>query len=187
MPGLLSGRINVALEMVRVLRLTENDRYASGTIVRRRGRQVVRQRSAKPLSAVRSRPAPPKIQSMKAKAKRPHPLQWILEPLETEPSFFQKHMFGCQAAYLHGRLALLLAAHEEPWNGLLVCTSHEFQASLIRDYPALQPHPVLPKWLYLAQASDGFEETAEQLAQQARRNDPRIGVEPAASKRKRRK
>ena len=63
---------------------------------------------------------------------------------------------------------LVLAAKEEPWNGLLVCTSREFHAALIRDYPALQPHPVLPKWLYLAQACDGFEETAERLAHTGR-------------------
>ncbi|MBZ5645085.1 MAG: hypothetical protein LAO19_20180 [Acidobacteriia bacterium] len=124
---------------------------------------------------------------MKSKAKRPHPLQWILEPVEAEPSFFQKHMFGCQAAYLHGRLVLVLAAQEDPWNGLLVCTSREFHAALIRDYPALQPHPVLPKWLYLERSCDAFEETAEQLAQQVIRNDPRIGVEPSARTRKRRK
>ena len=138
---------------------------------------MVRQRSAKPLSAVRSRPAPPKI--------RHHPLQWIFEPLETEPSFFQKPMFGCQAAYLFGRLVLVLAAKEEPWKGLLVCTSHEFHATLIAEYPKLRPHPILPKWLYLPQASDGFEEAAQELAFQSLRSDPRIGVEPTARKRKR--
>jgi hypothetical protein len=117
---------------------------------------------------------------------RQHPLQWILEPIETEPSFFRKPMFGCQAAYLFGKLVLVLAAKEEPWNGLLVCTSREFHSALIEEYPGLQPHPVLSKWLYLAQASDGFEETARKLALQALKNDPRIGVEPSVRKRKRR-
>ena len=124
---------------------------------------------------------------MKPKIKRPHRLQWILEPLESEPSFLQKHMFGCQAAYLFGKLVLVLAANEEPWNGLLVCTSHEFHPDLISEYPALQPHPVLPKWLYLTQTSDGFEETAQRLALQAMKNDSRIGVEPTAGKRKARR
>jgi hypothetical protein len=117
---------------------------------------------------------------------RQHPLQWILEPIETEPSFFRKPMFGCQAAYLFGKLVLVLAAKEEPWNGLLVCTSREFHSALIEEYPGLQPHPVLSKWLYLAQDSDGFEETARKLALQALKNDPRIGVEPSVRKRKRR-
>jgi len=122
---------------------------------------------------------------MKSKIKHPHPLQWVLEPLEGEPSFFQKHMFGCQAAYLFGRLVLVLAAKEEPWNGVLVCTSREFHSALIGEHPSLQPHSVLPKWLYLAQSTDGFEETAQQLVLQVLSNDPRIGVEPRAGKRKR--
>jgi hypothetical protein len=113
-------------------------------------------------------------------------MQWIFEPLETEPSFFQKPMFGCQAAYLFGKLVLVLAAKEEPWNGLLVCTSREFHSALIEEYPVLRPHPVLSKWLYLAQASDGFEETAVELALQSLKNDPRIGVEPSVRKRKKR-
>ena len=96
-------------------------------------------------------------------------------------------MFGCQAAYLFGRLVLVLADKEEPWNGLLVCTSREFHSALIGEYPSLQPHPVLPKWLYLPQSCDGFEETAPQLVLAALKNDPRIGVEPGAGKHKRRK
>jgi hypothetical protein len=121
---------------------------------------------------------------MKSKIVRQHPLQWILEPAETEPSFLQKPMFGCQAAYLFGRLVLVLAASEEPWNGLLVCTSREFHSALISEYAGLRPHPVLGKWLYLPRASDGFEETAQRLVLQALKNDPRIGVEPTAGKRK---
>ena len=124
---------------------------------------------------------------MKSKVKHEHPLQWLLEPAQAEPSFFQKHMFGCQAAYLYGRLVLVLAAREEPWNGLLVCTSRDFHSGLVADYPGLQPHPVLPKWLYLPQACDGFEETAQEIVRQALQDDPRIGVEPGGSRRKRRK
>jgi hypothetical protein len=95
-------------------------------------------------------------------------------------------MFGCQAAYVFGKLVLVLAAKKEPWNGLLVCTSREFHATLIAEYPELRPHPVLSKWLYLPQATDGFEETATELALQALKDNPRIGVEPSVRKRKRR-
>src|ERR1017187_2595150 len=101
---------------------------------------------------------------MRSKITRQHPFQWLLESVEAEPSFFQKPMFGCQAVYLFGRLVLVLAADKEkPWNGLLVCTSHEFHFVLIGEHPSLRPHPVLGKWLYLAQAHDSFEETAQQL------------------------
>jgi hypothetical protein len=108
-----------------------------------------------------------------------------LEPVEAEPSFFQKPMFGCQAVYLFGRLILVLAAKEEPWNGLLVCTSREFHSTLICEYPGLQPHPILGKWLYLSQTHDGFDETAQELVLQIVKNDPRIGVEPGVSRRRR--
>jgi hypothetical protein len=107
--------------------------------------------------------------------------------MEVEPSFFQKHMFGCQAAYLHGRLVLVLAAKEEPWNGLMVCTFREYHSELVNEYPSLQPHPLLSKWLYLARSCDGFEETAQQLVHQALKNDARIGVEPGSAKLKRAK
>ena len=82
------------------------------------------------------------------------PLRWIFEPIETDPSFFQKPKFGCQAAYLFGRLVLVLAAKEEPWNGVLACTSREFHSALIDEYPSLLPHPVLSEWLYLPQTSE---------------------------------
>jgi hypothetical protein len=124
-------------------------------------------------------------QPMTSKITRRHPLQWLLEPLEGEPSFFQKAMFGCQAVYMHGKLVACLAADEEPWNGLLVCTSREFHPALIGEFPALKPHPVLGKWLYLPQAHESFEGVAQQLVQQILQEDARIGVEPGTRRRKR--
>ena len=93
-------------------------------------------------------------------------------------------MFGCQAVYLFGRLVFVLAAKEEPWNGLLVCTSRDRHSALIGEFPCLRPHSVLGKWLYLAQSDDTFEETSRELVVRAIKNDRRIGVEPRASKRK---
>jgi hypothetical protein len=122
---------------------------------------------------------------MRSNATRQHPLQWVLEPMEAEPSFFQRPMFGTQAAYLFGRLVLVLAGDEEPWNGLLVCTSREFHSALTDDYPSLRPHPVLGKWLYLPRAHDDFDEAAQGLVLRIVKNDPRIGVEPGIGRRKR--
>ena len=59
---------------------------------------------------------------LKTKAQRSHPFQWVVEPLAEEPSYIEKAMFGCRGCYLYGRLVLVLAAREEPWNGLLVPT-----------------------------------------------------------------
>jgi len=118
------------------------------------------------------------------KIKAVHPLQWIADPLEEHPSFSQKKMFGCEALCLHGKQMLVLAAKEEPWNGILVCTSREHHASLTQDHPDLGPHPVLGKWLYISQADGKFEETAMRLARLALKADPRIGVESKPRKRK---
>jgi hypothetical protein len=122
---------------------------------------------------------------MRSKVTHQHPLQWVLDSVEGEPSFFQRPMFGCQAVYLFGRLVLVLAAKEEPWNGLLVCTSREFHSMLVGEYPSLKPHPVLGKWLYLSQTHDNFEETVQELVLRIVKNDPRIGVEPGVRRRKR--
>ena len=43
---------------------------------------------------------------LKSNVPHKHVLQWVVEPVETEPSFLQKHMFGCRGIYLFGRLVL---------------------------------------------------------------------------------
>lgn len=107
-----------------------------------------------------------------------HPYAWLWEPLEQEPTFVLRAMFGTKAAYLGGRLVLCFSARKEPWRGILVCTDREHHSSLATEFPALAPHPILPKWLYLPDDSDGFESTAERLVGLVRRRDPRIGIEP---------
>jgi hypothetical protein len=107
-----------------------------------------------------------------------HPLQWVVEPLMEQPSYLQRAMFGCLGCYLYGRLMLVLAARREPWRGLLVPTAREHHAALLREERALIAHPVLAKWLYLAESSDVFEEVAQRLVAQVLAGDPRIGVEP---------
>ena len=114
---------------------------------------------------------------------RTHPLQWVVEPLIEQPSYVQKAMFGCLGCYLHGRLMLVLAAQRAPWQGVLVPTAREHHAALLRDEGALVVHSVLAKWLYLAESSDVFEETAQRLVARILDNDPRIGVEPSSRSR----
>jgi hypothetical protein len=87
-------------------------------------------------------------------------------------------MFGCLGCYVHGRLVLVLAAGERPWDGVLVPTGREQHAALRTTLPALRAHPVLGKWLYLAASTESFETDAGTLAVLARANDDRIGVEP---------
>ena len=118
---------------------------------------------------------------LKTKAGRSHPLQWVVEPLEEEPSFIVKAMFGCRGCYLFGRLVLVLASRgREPWTGLLLPTEKKHHASLRREHHGLVTHPILKKWLYLPESNDEFEERASALVESILTNDSRIGVEPKA-------
>ena len=113
---------------------------------------------------------------------RLHPYQWLWEPLQEDPSFVLRAMFGAKAVYLDGRMVLCFCAREEPWRGVLVCTEREHHAALILEFPELAPHSILPKWLYLPEAADAFEHTAEKLLRLARGRDPRIGIIPPKRK-----
>ncbi|RQH06592.1 hypothetical protein [Paraburkholderia dinghuensis] len=105
-------------------------------------------------------------------------LDWILEALERDAGYLRKRMFGCDAAYIDGLLYLVVADREEPFNGLLVCTSHDRHAALIEEMPALKPHPVIGKWLYVRQADPAFEDIVEKMTALVLARDERIGVEP---------
>lgn len=110
------------------------------------------------------------------RVKAEHPYAWLWEPLETEPSFELRSMFGAKAVYIGGKLQFCFTPKEEPWRGVLVCTEKAHQPSLIQEFPVLRPHPVLPKWLYLPESSESFESTATRLVALVRKRDARIGV-----------
>jgi hypothetical protein len=121
------------------------------------------------------------------KSKPEHPLQWLTEPLTEEPTFQLKAWFGGRTLTLHGRHHLVLTTQGEPWQGVLVCTSHEHHASLLADFPALVRHPILGKWLYLSEAVETFERDARRLVQCVRAHDPRLGILPSPRKPRRKK
>lgn len=112
-----------------------------------------------------------------------HPYAWLWEPLESDPTFVLRAMFGARAVYVGGRMVLCFSAKQEPWRGVLICTDQSHHASLIAEFSALRPHPILPKWLYLAESVAGFESTAERLVRFVRARDPRIGIEPTRRER----
>lgn len=120
-------------------------------------------------------------------AKPVHPHTWLWETVEQEPTFVLRTMFGTKAVYLHGLMMLCFTASEEPWRGVLVCTDRDRQPALIKEFPSLTPHQVLPKWLYLSESSSDFETTATKLVRLARAKDPRLGVVPNVRKRKKTK
>jgi len=115
------------------------------------------------------------------------PYYWIAEPLLEDPGAVEKRMFGCDAFYLHGRLMLVLGSGEEdPWRGILIPTGRESHAALLKDFPALERHSVLGKWLYLSEDKEQFEKAAEMIVKRILADDPRIGVVPENKRRKRR-
>ena len=117
--------------------------------------------------------------------------EWILEPFTGRSTFFTKRMFGGLAAYLHDRQMLVLVEPTKTgrwkWHGVLVCTGHEHHASIQTDFPALRPHRVLRKWLYIDSMHDDFESTMEAVVARMVRDDQRFGIVPRTAKRKKKR
>ena len=124
------------------------------------------------------------------KPKKEFATTWIFEAFDREPTFCQKRMFGCLAAYVRGRMVMALA--EDPgersyrgkaysydiWNGILLPTEKECHASLMKEFESLIAHPVLGKWLYLSSHDPNFETVARELADRIADGDSRLGIEP---------
>jgi hypothetical protein len=111
-----------------------------------------------------------------------HPLLWLVESLAEEPTFACNAWFGGRTVSLNGRHHLVLSTQGEPWQGVLVCTSHEHHPSLRAEFPSLVQHPVLGKWLYLSEEGETFERDARRLVECVRRRDPRLGILPSPRK-----
>ncbi len=114
--------------------------------------------------------------------------EWIFEAFEGEASFFTKRMFGGLAAYLFGRMMMILVEPTKTgrwkWHGVLICTDHERQAAIAGEFPELAPHAILKKWLYIDTRHEEFEPIMEGVAKAMVRRDPRFGIRPKASKKK---
>jgi hypothetical protein len=85
---------------------------------------------------------------------------------------------------LDGKHHLFLTTQGEPWQGVLVCTFHEHQESLLAEFPSLRQHPVLKKWLYLPEAAEDFEGVARRLVHCVLKRDPRLGIPPSPRKKR---
>lgn len=119
---------------------------------------------------------------MAAASLKPFEHEWIFEPFAGHRTFFTKRMFGGLAVYLFDRQMLVLVEPTKTgrwkWHGVLVCTAHEHHLSIRSEFPALTPHRVLRKWLFIDSAHDDFEATMEGIAQCVARNDGRFGIVP---------
>jgi hypothetical protein len=112
--------------------------------------------------------------------------EWIFQAFENHPSFCTKRMFGGLAAYLFGRQMLVLVEPTQTgrwkWHGVLICTEHGHQPSIIAEFPQLEPHDILKKWLYIDSRHEDFESTMERVAEAIARDDPRFGIDPHLKK-----
>ena len=119
---------------------------------------------------------------------KPFKHEWIFEAFAEHPTFFTKRMFGGLAAYLFERQMLLLIEPTKSgrwkWHGVLVCTGHEHHASIQAEFPALAPHQILRKWLFIDSTHEDFESTITALAKQVANNDARFGILPKSQKRR---
>jgi hypothetical protein len=108
--------------------------------------------------------------------------EWIFEAFGEHPTFFTKKMFGGLAAYLFERQMLVLVEPTKSgrwkWHGVLVCTGHEYHASIQAEFPALMPHQVLQKWLFIDSTHEDFESTMDAVARKMALNDRRFGILP---------
>lgn len=117
-----------------------------------------------------------------------HPFLYLAAPLAEDPSFVERRMFGCLAIYYAGKMQLVLAAQNEaPWMGVLIPTERKFHASLMKEFPALAPHPILGKWLYVAEATTEFEPTIMRVIRRIAERDERFGILPNLRRKKRKK
>lgn len=112
--------------------------------------------------------------------------EWILETFDRHPTFFTRRMFGGLAAYLFERQMLVLVEPTKTgrwkWHGVLICTDHAHQPSIRAEFPALVPHTVLRKWLFVDSTHSDFESTMDAVARYMARNDPRFGIFPRTAR-----
>ena len=108
----------------------------------------------------------------------------LVEEIADHSTFATRAMFGCVGCYLHGRLTLVLADGARAWDGILVPTAREHHGALRGTIASLRPHAVLGKWLFLPAGAESFEDDARRLAELARVDDPRLGVEPTPRRRR---
>ena len=116
--------------------------------------------------------------------------EWIFQVFENHPSFLTKRMFGGLAAYLFGRMMMVLVEPTKTgrwkWHGVLICTEHAQRPAILEEFPALAPHTILKKWLYIDSRHEEFEPTIEQVANAIARDDQRFGVPTPPRKQNRR-
>jgi len=124
-------------------------------------------------------------------------LQWIEDSL---PRLHQrKRMFGGFAYYIEEKLVLVMFEtygnkeyrgqkfDYEVWNGCMFPVEKNLHPEVLKTFPFLINHPVLPKWLYLPAESEEFENNADLILKEIRRRNDWFGTFPKQKKPKKEK
>lgn len=121
-------------------------------------------------------------------------LEWIEELLPI--NHIRKPMFGGYGYYIDKLMVLALFESSgdytyqnkkynfEIWNGCLFPADKENHSSILKQFPFLINHPILPKWLYLPTQTENFEEYVEEILKQIKRKNKLFGVIPKEKKKK---
>lgn len=121
-------------------------------------------------------------------------LKWIEELLPE--GYTRKHMFGGFAYYLNGKIILTMfestgdrtykdkTYNFDIWNGCMFPSERENHPAILKKFPYLLNHPVLPKWLYLPADSEDFDQLIEGPLRELRRHSPLFGSIPKPKKSK---
>lgn len=117
-------------------------------------------------------------------------LGWVEELLPAD--HLRKRMFGGFAYYMDEKLVLVMFESEgnkeyrgeqyefEIWNGCMFPVEKDLQPAVLKSFPYLISHPVLPKWLYLPSETENFESLMDPLLKELRRKNPLFGSIPKA-------
>jgi len=127
-------------------------------------------------------------------AKDLNTLKWIENLLPT--GYRRKSMFGGFGYYIDEKM--ILAAFEGGedrsyrgqkfdfalWNGCMFPAEKENHDEILKLFPFLINHPVLPKWLYIPVESENFDDHIETIMKEIRRQSPLFGTIPQRQSKK---
>lgn len=118
----------------------------------------------------------------KVKILKPVPFEFVLEQLAPLAPM-TRPMFGCTAVYVGEKIVLVLRDKDGSVDdGVWLATTHEYHASLKKDFPSMRSISVLGKdptgWQVLPSDSVDFEEAATRACSLILSEDPRIGKIP---------
>jgi hypothetical protein len=108
-------------------------------------------------------------------------LQWIEDMLPE--SFDRRPMFGGFAYYDGPFLKLVMfEGGSEKWDGCMFPAEKEHHDTLLKQFPFLVNHSILPKWLYLSLNNENFEDCAKQVVRELSRPQTLWGTIPDRKK-----